>query len=225
MIPPHLFYQIYISFLEQKDCTPPRCGELSEQPQTCFECRLPGHEKKDCPKTQSYASKVLVTQPQPEPEKKREPKSDLNTTPGSSLSEEETTDATSRRKERREKKDKKDRKERKEKKKSSKPAMACTAEGKRKGAPSPEVKSTPAPTGRHPTAGHTGIQTTKTMNTMTRITNGLRARPTDKPRKRITMMNWNRPWITRPPNPFFTLVTRRSINVTLCALCQVSNCL
>ena len=30
MIPPHLFYQIYLSFLEQNDCTPPKCGELSE---------------------------------------------------------------------------------------------------------------------------------------------------------------------------------------------------
>ena len=30
MIPLHLFYQIYISFLEQNDCTPPKCGELSE---------------------------------------------------------------------------------------------------------------------------------------------------------------------------------------------------
>ena len=30
MIPPHLFYQIYIFFLEQNDCTPPKCGELSE---------------------------------------------------------------------------------------------------------------------------------------------------------------------------------------------------
>ena len=32
MIPPHLFYQIglYISFLEQNDCTPPRCGDLSD---------------------------------------------------------------------------------------------------------------------------------------------------------------------------------------------------
>ena len=30
MIPPHLFYQIYISFLEQNDCTPPKYGELSE---------------------------------------------------------------------------------------------------------------------------------------------------------------------------------------------------
>ena len=30
MIPPHLFYQIYLSFLDQNDCTPPKCGELSE---------------------------------------------------------------------------------------------------------------------------------------------------------------------------------------------------
>ena len=30
MIPSHLFYQIYLSFLEQNDCTPPKCGELSE---------------------------------------------------------------------------------------------------------------------------------------------------------------------------------------------------
>ena len=30
MIPPHLFYQIYLSFLERNDCTPPKCGELSE---------------------------------------------------------------------------------------------------------------------------------------------------------------------------------------------------
>ena len=30
MIPPHLFYQIYLYFLEQNDCTPPKCGELSE---------------------------------------------------------------------------------------------------------------------------------------------------------------------------------------------------
>ena len=30
MIPPHLFYQIYLSVLEQNDCTPPKCGELSE---------------------------------------------------------------------------------------------------------------------------------------------------------------------------------------------------
>ena len=26
MIPPHLFYQIYLSFLEQNDCTPPKCA-------------------------------------------------------------------------------------------------------------------------------------------------------------------------------------------------------
>ena len=30
MIPPHLLYQIYLSFLEQNDCTPPKCGKLSE---------------------------------------------------------------------------------------------------------------------------------------------------------------------------------------------------
>ena len=30
MIPPHLFYQIYLSFLDQTDCTPSKCGELSE---------------------------------------------------------------------------------------------------------------------------------------------------------------------------------------------------
>ena len=30
MIPSHLFYQIYLSFLDQNDCTPPKCGELSE---------------------------------------------------------------------------------------------------------------------------------------------------------------------------------------------------
>ena len=30
MIPPHLFYEIYLSFLEQNDCTPPKCGELPE---------------------------------------------------------------------------------------------------------------------------------------------------------------------------------------------------
>ena len=29
-IPPHLFYQIYLSFLEENDCTPPKCGELSD---------------------------------------------------------------------------------------------------------------------------------------------------------------------------------------------------
>ena len=30
MIPPHLFYQLYLSVLEQNDCAPPNCGELSE---------------------------------------------------------------------------------------------------------------------------------------------------------------------------------------------------
>ena len=30
MIPPHLFYQIYLFFFEKNDCTPPKCGELSE---------------------------------------------------------------------------------------------------------------------------------------------------------------------------------------------------
>ena len=30
MIPPHLFYQIYLSFIEQNNCTPPKCCELSE---------------------------------------------------------------------------------------------------------------------------------------------------------------------------------------------------
>ena len=30
MIPPHLIYQVCISFLEQNDCTPLKCGELSE---------------------------------------------------------------------------------------------------------------------------------------------------------------------------------------------------
>ena len=30
MIPPHRFYQKYLSFLEQNDCTPPKCSELSE---------------------------------------------------------------------------------------------------------------------------------------------------------------------------------------------------
>ena len=30
MIPPHPFYQIYLSFLEQNECTPPKYGELSE---------------------------------------------------------------------------------------------------------------------------------------------------------------------------------------------------
>ena len=27
---PHLFYQIYLSFLKQNDCTPPKCVKLSE---------------------------------------------------------------------------------------------------------------------------------------------------------------------------------------------------
>ena len=30
MILPHLFYQIYLSFLEQIDCIPPKCGDWSE---------------------------------------------------------------------------------------------------------------------------------------------------------------------------------------------------
>ena len=30
MIPPHLFFKIYLPLLEQNDCTPPKCGELSE---------------------------------------------------------------------------------------------------------------------------------------------------------------------------------------------------
>ena len=30
MISSHLFLQIYLPLLEQNDCTPPRCGELSE---------------------------------------------------------------------------------------------------------------------------------------------------------------------------------------------------
>ena len=30
MTPPHLFYELYLSFLEQNDCTPPKCGKLSE---------------------------------------------------------------------------------------------------------------------------------------------------------------------------------------------------
>ena len=28
MIPPHFFYQIYLSFFQQNDCTPLKCGEL-----------------------------------------------------------------------------------------------------------------------------------------------------------------------------------------------------
>ena len=30
MIPPHLFYQIYPSFLAENHCTPPKRGDLSE---------------------------------------------------------------------------------------------------------------------------------------------------------------------------------------------------
>ena len=30
MIPPHLSHQIYLSFFQQNDYTPPKCGELSE---------------------------------------------------------------------------------------------------------------------------------------------------------------------------------------------------
>ena len=30
MIPPHLFFQIYLPLLQQNDCTPPKCGKLSE---------------------------------------------------------------------------------------------------------------------------------------------------------------------------------------------------
>ena len=30
MIPPHFFYQIYLSFFQQNDCTPPKCDKLSE---------------------------------------------------------------------------------------------------------------------------------------------------------------------------------------------------
>ena len=30
MIPPHFLYQIYLSFSQQNDYTPPKCGELSE---------------------------------------------------------------------------------------------------------------------------------------------------------------------------------------------------
>ena len=36
MIPPHLFYQIYLPFFEQNYCTPPKCGELLES-QTMLE--------------------------------------------------------------------------------------------------------------------------------------------------------------------------------------------
>ena len=30
MIPPHLSHQIYHSFLQEIDCMPPKCGDLSE---------------------------------------------------------------------------------------------------------------------------------------------------------------------------------------------------
>ena len=30
MIPPHLFYEIYIYLFEKNDCTPPKCDKLSE---------------------------------------------------------------------------------------------------------------------------------------------------------------------------------------------------
>ena len=30
MIPPHNIYQIYLSFFVRDDCSPPKCGELSE---------------------------------------------------------------------------------------------------------------------------------------------------------------------------------------------------
>ena len=30
MISPHFFYQIYLSFFQENDCKPPKCGELSE---------------------------------------------------------------------------------------------------------------------------------------------------------------------------------------------------
>ena len=30
MVPPHFSHQIYISFFQQNDCTPPKCDELSE---------------------------------------------------------------------------------------------------------------------------------------------------------------------------------------------------
>ena len=31
MIPQHPVYQKYLSFIEQNDCTPPKCGRLSEK--------------------------------------------------------------------------------------------------------------------------------------------------------------------------------------------------
>ena len=84
-------------------------ARYKDQPQTCFECGLPGHERKDCQGNQTYAKKVMgtTTPPQPEPEQEKEPESDLISTPSSSLSEEETTDVEVRRKERKEKREKK----------------------------------------------------------------------------------------------------------------------
>ena len=120
-----------------------------DQPQTCFECGLPGHEKRDCPKTQSYASKVLVAQPQPEPEQAEEPASETNSNQESIIMDEESTDCETRRKEKKDKKERKERKEKRERKKITEPAMACNPDGKRKDAPSPEGKSTPTPAGRH----------------------------------------------------------------------------
>ena len=43
-------------------------ARYKDQPQTCFECGLPGHEKKDCQGNQSYAKKFTGTPPQPKPE-------------------------------------------------------------------------------------------------------------------------------------------------------------
>ena len=118
-----------------------------DQPQTCYECGQPGHEKKDCHEQQTYAKKVLTNPPQPKPEQEKEPETDLNSTPGTSLSEEEMTDVEVRRKERKDKKEKKERK--KKEKKNSEPVMNSTADGKRKDAPSPESVFTPTPIGRH----------------------------------------------------------------------------
>ena len=36
MIPPYLFFQIYLPMLEQNDCNPPKCGELSEYTDSCL---------------------------------------------------------------------------------------------------------------------------------------------------------------------------------------------
>ena len=74
-----------------------------DQPQTCFECGLPGHEKKDCQEKPSYARKVLEPQPQPESEQEEEPVSETNSTPGSTITDEESTDSEVRRKEKRKK--------------------------------------------------------------------------------------------------------------------------